>query len=306
MKPFALFVFALAGCAGVRAESTWKEIVGDGPKVERIATNLVFTEGPVWSPKGYLLFSDIPPGIIYKWTPKEGRTTFRNPSFHSNGLTFDRHGRLIACESEGRVSRTERDGTLTVIADRFEGKNLNSPNDVVARSDGSVYFTDPTYGLTPPNVPVARKAELDFRGVYRVSPTGHLTLLGKDFGQPNGLAFSPDEKRLYVDDTERANIRVFDVNPDGTLTNDRVFAKLREPGKEGAPDGMKVDAKGNVYCTGPGAVWVFAPSGTLLGKIATPEVPANCAFGDKDRKTLYITARHSVYKVRLKVKGIAP
>ena len=304
MKSVVGIAVALAACASVHAESTWKDIVGDGPKVERIATNFVFTEGPVWSPKGYLLFSDVPAGIIYKWTAKEGATTFRNPSGHSNGLTFDRQARLIACESEGRVSRTEKDGTRTVIAARYQGKNLNSPNDVVVKSDGSIYFTDPTYGLTPPNVPVERKAELDFRGIYRIAPDGKLTLLGREFGQPNGLAFSPGEKRLYVDDSDRNNIRVFDVMADGTLTNDRVFATPREAGKEGATDGMKVDVKGNVYCTGPGAVWVYAQSGTLLGKITTPEVPANCAFGDKDRKTLYITARHSVYKVRLRIRGM--
>ena len=258
----------------------------------------------MWSPKGYLLFSDVPPGIVYKWTPKDGATVYRNPSFHSNGLTFDRQGRFYACESEGRVSRTDAKGVRTVIAERYQDKNLNSPNDIVVKSDGSVYFSDPTYGLTPPNVPVARSAQLDFRGVYRISPNGDLTLLSREFGQPNGLAFSPDEKRLYVDDSERNNIRVFDVQPDGTLTNDRVFATPREQGKEGATDGMKVDVKGNVYCTGPGAVWVYAPSGALLGKIATPEVPANCAFGDKDRKTLYITARHSVYRVRLRIRGI--
>ncbi|HEY3413670.1 MAG TPA: SMP-30/gluconolactonase/LRE family protein [Armatimonadota bacterium] len=304
MKLLVTILLGLSCCAVGHAESTWKDIVGDGPKVERIATGFVFTEGPVWSPKGYLLFSDVPAGIIYRWTLKAGATRFRDPSYHSNGLTFDRQARLLACESEGRVSRTEKDGSRKVIADRYEGKNLNSPNDIVVKSGGSIYFTDPTYGLTPPNVPVARAAQLDFRGVYRIAPNGSLALLGREFGQPNGLAFSPDEKRLYVDDSERNNIRVFDVRADGTLSNDRVFATPRERGKEGATDGMKVDTKGNVYCTGPGAVWVYAPSGTLLGKIATPEVPANCAFGDKDRKTLYITARHSVYRVRLRIRGM--
>jgi gluconolactonase len=307
MPVFTALAVVFGLCCTAFAESTWKDIVGDGPKVERIATGFQFTEGPVWSPNGYLLFSDVPAGIMYKWTPVDGATVYRDPSHHSNGLTFDRQGRLLACESEvPRVSRTEKDGSIIAVADRFDGKQFNSPNDLVAAKDGTIYFTDPDYGTHPPDIPFTRRPELDYHGAYRVSPDGGVHLVSKDFGQPNGIALSPDGKRLYVDDTERGNIRVFDIAKDGGTSNDRVFATLKEPGKDGAPDGMKVDTKGNVYCTGPGAIWVFAPSGALLGKIVSPEIAANCAFGDKDRQILYITARHSVYKVRLRIRGIVP
>lgn len=261
---------------------------------ERIAADLEFTEGPVWNPDGYLLFSDIPADVIYRWNPDGKLEKFRSPSGNSNGLTFDRQGRLIACEhGNRRVSRTKPDGTIVTLADRYQGKRLNSPNDVVVKSDGSIYFTDPPYGIQP------KDRELDFQGVYRIAPDGTLTLLADDFEKPNGLAFSPDEKVLYVDDTDRRHIRAFDVQPDGTLTNDRVFAELGEH----RPDGMKVDVNGNVYVTAS-FVWVFNETGKHLGNIVTPDAPANCAFGGPENRTLFITARPSVYRVELKVQGI--
>ncbi|MBI3922071.1 MAG: SMP-30/gluconolactonase/LRE family protein [Armatimonadetes bacterium] len=271
-----------------------------GAKVEKVATGFRFTEGPVWNKTGkFLLFSDIPANQIRKWESGDTTTVFREPSGNSNGLTYDKQGRLIACEhGNRRVSRTEPDGRITILADRYEGKRLNSPNDVVVKSEGSVYFTDPPYGVGPEN------RELDFQGVYRIRPEGGLALLVKDFVMPNGLAFSPDEKRLYIgDSSQRRHIRVFDVKPDGTLENGRVFADLSDP-KPGAPDGMKVDTEGRLFSTGPGGVWVFAPDGTHLGTIETHEGPANCAWGETDWRTLFITAGTSVYRIRLKGAGV--
>ena len=264
---------------------------------ERIVTDLQFTEGPVWHPDGYLLFSDIPANTIYKWTPDGKLEKFRSPSGNSNGLTFDRQGRLIACEhGNRRVSRTELDGKIVVLADKYKGKRLNSPNDVVVKSDGSVYFTDPPYGVRP------EQRELDFQGVYRIASDGAITLLVDDFIRPNGLAFSPDEKVLYIGDTELSHIRAFDVKSDGTLTNDRVFADLNTREYK-RPDGMKVDVNGNLYVTA-GVVWIFDSTGRHIGDIVTPDAPANCAFGRDDNKTLFITARTSVYRVQLKVPGV--
>ncbi len=264
---------------------------------ERIATDLKFTEGPVWHPDGYLLFSDIPANTIYKWNPDGKLEKFRSPSGNANGLTFDRQGRLVACEhGNRRVSRTEPDGTVVTLADKYQGKRLNSPNDVVVKSDGSVYFTDPPYGVQP------NERELDFQGVFRIAPDGTLTLLLDDFVKPNGLVFSPDEKVLYVNDTDRKHVRAFDVQPDGTLTNDRVFADLSSTKRHG-PDGMKVDVNGNLYVTS-GVTWIFDSTGKHLGDIVTPDAPANCAFGGPDNKTLFITARPSLYRVQLKIQGV--
>jgi gluconolactonase len=265
---------------------------------EQIATGFKFTEGPVWHPDGYLLFSDIPANRIIKWMPDGKPETFRHPSGNSNGLTYDRQGRLIACEhGNRRVSRTEPDGTITVLANQYQGKRLNSPNDAVVKSDGNIYFTDPPYGVDE------EARELDFQGVYRIAPDGTLTMLIDDFDRPNGLAFSPDEKTLYIDDSARRHVRAFNVLEDGTLANGRVLVDMAiaEPG---VPDGMKVDTKGNLYVTGAGGTWVVSPTGKHLGTIVTPELPANCAFGDSDNKTLYITARTSVYRVRLKTEGV--
>ncbi|MGQ9454223.1 MAG: SMP-30/gluconolactonase/LRE family protein [Armatimonadota bacterium] len=264
--------------------------------VEKIASGLQFTEGPVWSPRNTLFFTDIPANRIYELTRDGQLKIYREPSGNANGLTFDKQGRLIACEhSNRRVTRTEKDGTVTVLADRYHGKRLNSPNDVVVKSDGSIYFTDPTYGIKN------EEQELDFQGVYLIRPDGQLEILVRDFKMPNGLCFSPDEKRLYIaDSSELAHIRVFDVNTDGSLSNGRIFAKTTGPG---GPDGMKVDLNGNLYVAGPGGVWIFNPEGKNIHIISTPEVPANLAWGDEDGKTLYITARTSVYKVRLAVGG---
>lgn len=227
-------------------------------------------------------------------------TTFRTPSSNSNGLTLDRSRRLIACEhSARRLTRTEPDGSITVLAERYQGKRLNSPNDVVVRSDGSIYFTDPPYGLAN----MTDWKELPYNGVYRLAPDGELVLLVDDFDRPNGLAFSPGESILYVNDTARYHIRAFDVSSDGGISKGRVLIEmqLEEPG---APDGMKVDQQGNIYCTGPGGFWIIEPDGKSLGRIITPELPANMAWGDDDLQTLYLTARTSLYRLRLNIPGI--
>jgi gluconolactonase len=267
--------------------------------VKQLATGFQFTEGPLWDPDGFLIFSDIPANKIMKWTPPDKVDTFRDPSGNSNGMTFDLQGRLIVCEhGNRRVSRTDRDGNVTTVADRYQGKRLNSPNDVVVRSDGSIYFTDPPYGVEDD------ERELDFQGVYRIALDGTLSLLADDFDRPNGLAFSPDEKVLYIaDSSQRRHLRAFDVEPDGSLKNGRVFVAMSGPGR-GGPDGMKVDQEGNVFSPGPGGMWVIDKTGTHLGTIPVKEVPANCAFGETDLKTLYMTARRSLYSVRVKVPGV--
>lgn len=273
-----------------------KTIVESGDP-EHIATNFQFTEGPIWLPDNSLLFSDIPANRIYRWTADNNIEVWREPTGNSNGLTLDREGRLIACEhTTRRVSRTEADGTVITLADRYEGKRLNSPNDVVVKSDGTIYFTDPPYGIEPGD------REQPCNGLYRILVDGTLELLIDDFDRPNGLAFSPDESVLYVDDSPRRHVRAFDVQADGQLTNGRIFADMDHP-QPGSPDGMKIDEAGRLFVTGATGIWVFELDGTHLGVIVTPERPANCAWGDSDRKSLYITARTSLYRIRVKTPG---
>lgn len=268
------------------------EIVPD-PRVEKVIGGFQFTEGPLWV-KDRLLFSDIPASTIYSWIPgADHAEVFRRPSGRSNGLALDGRGRLITCEHDRRLTRTEPDGTVRVLADSYGGKRLNSPNDAVVARNGAIYFTDPPYGLGDK----CEGKELPYQGVFRIGPRGKLTLLDDSFERPNGLAFSSDESRLYIDDTAKRHIRVFDVRKDGSICNGRVFAELKGP-KRGNPDGMKVDSHGNVFCTGSGGVWVITPSGEPLGVIESPEVTTNVAWGDADLKTLYITAQTSVYRVR--------
>ncbi|MFW6189923.1 MAG: SMP-30/gluconolactonase/LRE family protein [Planctomycetota bacterium] len=266
-------------------------------EVETVAEGLRFTEGPAWSPEGYLVFSDIPADMIYRLT-EEGREVFRRPSGHSNGLAFDAEGRLLACEhGNRRVSITRKGGAVETLAGRYEGKRLNSPNDLVVHTDGSVYFTDPPYGVDEEN------RELDFQGVYRIGPDGKLTLLVDDFVKPNGLALSPDEKTLYVADTDRHQVRAFDLREDGTLANGRTLVRV-EPPEQLRPDGMKVDVEGNLYVAGVGGVWVFDPEGRKLTVLELPQRPANLAFAGPEGRTLYITARSAVYRVRTRHAGV--
>lgn len=274
----------------------FRAILRPDSAVRKLAGDLRFTEGPVWIPTGgYLLFSDIPANRIYCWRPGEGLSIWREPTGNANGNTLDRQGRLVTCEhSTRRVTRTEPDGTITVLATHYRGKRLNSPNDVVVQSDGTIWFTDPPYGIKPEEIEQPRNY------LFRLDPDGTLMAVADDFDRPNGLCFSPDETRLYVaDSSARHHVRVCDVRPDKTLANCRVFAVI-EPG---APDGMRVDTAGRLYSTAGDGVHVYAPDGTLLGKILVPERPANCAFGDADRRTLYITARTSLYAIALAAEG---
>lgn len=267
-------------------------------QAERLATGFVFTEGPLWHPDGFYYFVDVRASMLYRVTPGHPHEVVREKTGGGNGTTFDLEGRLILCEGDNRrVTRRGADDRFEVLVDRFEGKRLNRPNDVVCKSDGSIYFTDP--GL---RVPLAER-EVDHAGVYRIAPDGAVSLVA-DFEYPNGLAFSPDERRLYVANTRWAQyIHVLELDAAGRLLRRRIFADMSSDETEGVPDGMKVDVEGRVYCTGPGGTWVFAPDGTRLGIIRTPEVPANLAFGGPDLQTLFFTARSSVYTLRAKVPG---
>jgi gluconolactonase len=279
--------------------ATIPAITDSNAKVEKLSDGFKFTEGPVWNPSGFLLFSDIPADTIYKWAPN-GISVFRRPAGNPNGNTFEQQGRLITAQHNRQLTRTEKNGKITILAERYQGKRLNSPNDVAVKSDGSIYFTDPSYGIQK------EQEELGFYGIYRWKPDGTLTLLNKEMVRPNGIAFSPDETKLYVSDSEKLHIRVFDVQSDGTLANSKVFAELPGPTDKGVPDGMKVDVKGNVYCSGSGGVWIFSPTGQLLGKIPVPQSVTNLAWGNKDYKTLYITAGNSIYRIRLNIAGVKP
>jgi gluconolactonase len=261
--------------------------------IEKVAAGYKFTEGPVWSREGFLLFSDIPNNKILKYVPGKAPEVFREQSNGANGNAFDAQGRLYSCESATRrITRTDKKGGIEVLADRWEGKRLNAPNDIVVRKDGQVYFTDPAFGKE------SDARELDFFGVYHIAPKGQLELIAKPKGRPNGVAISPDGKVLYVNNTDERNVRAYDLDRNGKVTNDRVLIS----GIEGAPDGLKVDEKGNLYVAAK-AIAVYSRDGKLLGKIEIAETPSNCAFGDADLETLYVTARTTVYKVRLNVKG---
>jgi gluconolactonase len=285
----------------------------ESSQAERLATGFVFTEGPLWHPDGYWLFVDVRANLIYRLRPGGQPEIIRDNSGSSNGMTFDLQGRLIICEGDNRqITRLEPDGTYAPLAQRLGGKRINRPNDLVTRSDGSIYFTDPGGRLTP------EERELDFSGVHRIAPDGTLSNATAETEYPNGIAFSPDERTLYVAITRRDErcieeknrgevcthqlIRAFDVAPDGTLSNNRVFANMASAA-DGVPDGMKVDVEGRVYCTGPEGVWVFDASGQHLGIIRLPEIPANCAWGGPDHRTMLFTARTSIYSMRMRTPG---
>jgi gluconolactonase len=265
---------------------------------------------------GALLFSDIPNKRIVRWRRlPEGPELTTFATGMSNGLTLDRQGRVLAAEHDGRrVSRVADDGTRTALAEQFKGKRLNSPNDIVVKSDGAIYFTDPPYAVQPSTPGVPRPPdwwtkpipgkEQPCHGVYRIAPNGAIDLLVDDFALPNGLAFSPDESVLYIDDSAHKHIRAFTVRPDGTVTGSRILLDMASP-DPGVPDGLKVDAQGNVFCTGPGGVWVCRADGTLLGRIVLPELPANLAWGE-DGTVLFMTARTSVYRLPTKTRGALP
>ncbi len=280
-------------------------IVSKDTKLEELGTGYQPAEGPIWIAKGnYLIFSSLRGNEMFRWSKKDGVTIFRTPA-RTNGNTLDRQGRLITCEHRLRtISRTEADGTVVTVASHYKGKRFNSPNDIIVkRSDGAIYFTDPPYGLMIEGA--IDKKELDFCGVFRISPDGKdVTLLSDDFARPNGLCFSPDESLLYINDTERMHVRVFDVKKDGTITNGRLLVNVEGDPEKGRPDGLKVDPQGNVYCTGPGGILVYTPAGKYLGKIEVPKKVANFAWGESDWKTLFLTCFDGLYRLRMNVKGI--
>jgi gluconolactonase len=290
----------------IRNEVEFSKIMPPASKLKKLAGGMKFTEGPVWiaSGNGYLIFTDIPGNELKKWSPETGLVTFRPPDSRFpdlncyNGNILDRDGRLLTCGQAARcVTRTEKDGSVVTLVDHYNGRKLNSPNDIVVKSDGVIYFTDPDYGIEP------KQREQPGNYVFRLNPSsGELRPVSKDFLEPNGLCFSPDEKKLYVDDSssERHDIWVFDVQPDGTLQNGKAFCVIHD----GAPDGIRCDADGRLYSASAIGVQVFAPDGGLIGKILVPEkATANLCFGDADRKTLYITASTSLYSIRLAVTG---
>ena len=292
-----------------------ERIVSAGQDIEELGRGYQAAEGPVWyKNEGFLLFSDVVGNRRMKWAPNEGISVFQEPTNHAIGLTRDPQGPLVVCEGGGTttvgekgagptgrrcISRVDTDGNVTVAASNYQGKLLNRPNDVVVKSDGSIYFTDPGAPDT--------ELDLDFAGVYRVSPDlGTITALVRNFLLPNGLAFSPDESILYIDDSSRRHIRAFDMQPNGTLAlgTDRIFLEFTGD-RPGMPDGMKVDVEGNVYCAAPGGVWIIDPTGKYLGTILTgSDQTTNCAWGGEDWKTLFITTIEALYRIQLKIPGI--
>jgi gluconolactonase len=300
-----------------RLDPALDAIIASDTAIEKVASGFQFTEGPVWDRAGFLFFTDINAAVINQWFPGRRVVPVLGPAAFTekdltvagvpgaNGLTIDREGRLAACDQGHRVvSRVEKDGKITVLADRYQGKRFNSPNDLVYKSDGALYFTDPPYGLEREDLD--RKKEQPVNGVYRIT-SGKVELLVKDLPRPNGIAFSPDEKYIYIDNSEPQKLFLrYDVNPDGTLSHRTVFHDVTSSPEPGLPDGLKVDQRGNVYGAGPGGIWIFSPTGKHLGTIRVPEVAANCAWGDKDGQTLYITATTSLYRIRLKIPGIRP
>ncbi|ETW99550.1 MAG: hypothetical protein ETSY1_14535 [Candidatus Entotheonella factor] len=288
------------------------DLIDPDAPIDRIAGGLGFTEGPVWR-GAELLFSDIPNKRIARWRRlPEGPELTTYVVGMSNGLTLDHQGRVLAAEHDGRrVVRVADDGTRTALAEQFQGKKLNSPNDIVVKSDGTIYFTDPPYAIQP-SVPGTPRPEGWYQqpipgkeqphnGVYRLTPDGDLQLLVDDFDLPNGLAFSPDESVLYIDDSANKHIRALDVGADGALSNSRILLDMASD-DPGVPDGLKVDAQGNVFCTGPGGVWVCRANGEFLGRIILPELPANLAWGE-DGSVMFFTARTSVYRLQTKTSG---
>jgi len=302
------FVFSVANAQNpprqfaLKAESQkfW-DLIDEKTQLEKVAGGFGFTEGPVWDERGFLYISDEEQNKIYK-VFEDGRKEVLISLGDPDGNAYDRKLRLIDCASVLRaIIAVAPDGKYTILADKFEGKKFNSPNDVIIGPDGSIYFTDPTLDLVK-----GETQEIPFQGVYRLDEKGDVRLLTKDLTQPNGLAFSPDGKKFYVDDSEQRNIRVYDVNADGSLSNGRIFGSEAGGKHEGVPDGMRVDKAGNIFVTGPKGIWIWDSEGHHLGTIEMPEQPANLIWGGKDYSTLYITATTSVYKLRTKARGFVP
>lgn len=279
-------------------------VVEAGAVVERLATGFGFTEGPVWDPRRHeLLFSDLEHDVRRCWRPGEGISVAAADTSRANGMVFDAEGRLLVCEHvSSTLVRLGAGGEREVLASHYDGRELNSPNDVVVRSDGFVFFTDPPYGRMNDTHGTVRPQELAFQGVFAVAPEGELILLADDFAKPNGLCFSLDERTLYVADTERMHVRSFAVAPDASVTGGDVLVEL-SPDAPGFPDGMRLDETGNLWTTGPGGIWVVARDGAVLTRIPVPEVAANLAWGGDDLHDLFVTATTSLYRIRTLVRG---
>ena len=330
MLPFLMFLSLPAALAQpspviyptigkiVRQDPALDQLIAPDARIEVLATGMRFAEGPIWLRNGgFLLFSDIPNNVVMKWKEADGLSVFMKPSGYtgvgpysaepgSNGLMLDPQGRVVLCEhGDRRVSRLDWDGGKKTLADNYMGKRLNSPNDGIFRSNGDLYFTDPPYGL--PDGAADRRRELNFAGVFRLSKSGVLTLLTKEMSYPNGIAFSPDEKTLYISQSDPAHAlwMSYSVEPDGSLARGRVFYDVTSSVDKlpGLPDGMKVDHQGNLFASAPGGIYIFTPNGKYLGRIDTGVVAANCVFGD-DGATLYITADRYLCRVRTRTKGI--
>ena len=286
------------------------ELVDPAAEVERVATGFTFTEGPIWNhADGFLLFSDMPGDVRRRWSESGGVEEVMNPSNKGNGMVYDAEGNLLVCEHvTSSLVRERPDGTRETLATHYKGKELNSPNDVCVRSDGTIYFSDPWYGRMP-GFGLERDRDLGFQGVYMLRPgfapgdEPELAVAEDEFEMPNGLCFSPDESLMYINDTPRAHIKVFDVAADGSLSNGRMFFENIGSGviEEGIPDGMKIDERGNVWVTGPRGVWVISPEGEHLGVVEVPENTGNMTWGDEDWKSLYIPSSTSLYRIRTKV-----
>ncbi|GAA6209156.1 SMP-30/gluconolactonase/LRE family protein [Cognatishimia sp. WU-CL00825] len=282
------------------------DILDPKAKLETVASNFLFLEGPIWHPtESHLTFSDIPGNEMFRLNKDGSVSSFRKPSNMGNGNTYDAQGRMLTCQhATSSLTRTEQDGSIVTLATHYNGKELNSPNDVVVRNDGMIYFTDPTYGRLD-YFGLERDLEMGAQGVYCVSPDGkQLTQLADDFAQPNGLCFSLDHQTLYVNDTEHKHIRKFSIAKDGTVSGGDVWVDVTTGEGEGHPDGMKIDSLGNVYCTGPGGVHVITPQGKTLGVIRMKEFTANFAWGGDDLKDLYFTSSTSLYRIKVKTPGL--
>lgn len=298
----------------VRLDPRLDALVPQSAAIEKLAGGFTFIEGPLWFPAGHLWFSDVVGNVVRQWSPDgkvieilrpggyDGNDAPAGSYIGPNGMVADKDGAVLLCQhGNHRIVRISKDRQISTVVDRYQGKRLNSPNDLVYRSDGSLYFTDPPYGL--PGGDKDPKKELSFNGVYRLAG-GKLQLLIRDLTRPNGIAFSPDEKTLYVanSDPERKIWMRYDVHPDGTVGNGSVLFDVTSQKEEGLPDGMKVDEQGNLYCSGPGGIWIYSPDGKHLGTIKPPETPANCGWGE-DGKTLFMTARTGLYRIKLAVAG---
>ena len=281
------------------------DIIPDHAELDTVSAGHRFLEGPTWHPhEKHLRFSDILGNATLQWSESVGLSLYRANSHMANGNTYDRRGRLLSAHhASSRVTRMDDDGAMTVLASHYQGRELNSPNDIVVKSDGAIYFTDPPYGRES-KVGIPRDAQLDFNGIYRLTPGDNaLTLLADDFNRPNGLCFSPDEALLYINDTPESLIRVYDVEADGALSNGRLFAETGGDGP-GGPDGMKVDSEGNLYCCAAGGLHVFRADGEFLGRIRTPMQVTNFTFGDEDLRGIYLTGITTLYRVRARIPGL--